>query len=90
MIYRKLRHPNILLFIGACTKPGNMCFVTEYLEGGNLYELLHEKGKKFELKEVIYLSKQAAFGLNYLHLSNIIHRFFFLNKHFLIFFFFIN
>jgi serine/threonine protein kinase len=71
-ILGKLRHPNILLFMGACTDQEHMVIVTEYLEGGNLYDLM--KKVSFDLKMSVKLSKQIAFGLNYLHLRGIIHR----------------
>jgi len=71
-ILGKLRHPNILLFMGACTNQEHMTIVTEYLEGGNLYDIL--KQVTFDLKMTVKLAKQIAFGLNYLHLRGIIHR----------------
>ena len=38
-----LRHPNILLFMGACTlDPRNLAIVTEYLAGGSLWDALHD------------------------------------------------
>jgi len=36
----KLRHPNCVLFLGACLKRPNICIVTEFLEKGNLAEVL--------------------------------------------------
>jgi Ni,Fe-hydrogenase III small subunit len=30
-LMKKLRHPNILLFMGAVTSPHRLCIVTEYL-----------------------------------------------------------
>ena len=36
-----LRHPNIVLLMGICSKPQNLCIVTEYLANGSLYNLLH-------------------------------------------------
>lgn len=35
-----LFHPNICLFMGACTQPGNFFIVTEYLEAGDVEKLL--------------------------------------------------
>ncbi|PRP83919.1 hypothetical protein PROFUN_08856 [Planoprotostelium fungivorum] len=83
----KLRHPNIILYMGASTKPPNMCMITEYMDGGSVYDLIHKRkaGRssrgssdvlqtKLNMKETLYILKQTAFGLNYLHLSNIIHR----------------
>lgn len=37
-----LRHPNIVLFMGACFSPPNFAIVTEFMERGNLYAVLHD------------------------------------------------
>ena len=37
-----LRHPNVVLFMAACTKPPKMCIVMEYMALGSLYEVLPE------------------------------------------------
>ena len=37
-----LRHPKIVLLIGIVSKPPNLCIVTEYLEKGDLFNLLHK------------------------------------------------
>jgi len=74
-ILGKLRHPNIILFLGCLTNDGsNMCIITEFMEGGNLHDVIHEKRIRFDFKTTLGLMKQTAFGLNYLHLSNIVHR----------------
>jgi len=74
-ILGKLRHPNVVLFMGASTADvNNMAIVTELVEGGNLHDVLYVQKKKFDLKTNLGLFKQISFGLNYLHLSNIIHR----------------
>jgi len=74
-ILSKLRHPHLLLFMGACTSTlTDLCIVTEFMEGGNLHELIHSTSKTFDLKTVITWAKQTAFGVNYLHLERIIHR----------------
>ncbi|KAB1225326.1 Serine/threonine-protein kinase CTR1 [Morella rubra] len=39
-ILKRFRHPNIVLFMGAVTRPPNFSIVTEYLSRGNLYKLL--------------------------------------------------
>jgi len=36
-----LRHPNIILLIGICTKPQKLAIITEYIENGSLFEILH-------------------------------------------------
>jgi len=72
-ILAKLRHPNVILLMGACTEAGKLCFVTEFMKGGALSDYVN-KGEKHNFKTVVKIAKQTAFGLNYLHLSNIIHR----------------
>jgi len=37
-----LKHPNIILLIGICTKPQKLAIMTEYLDQGSLFKLLHE------------------------------------------------
>lgn len=77
-IMRRLRHPNIVLFMGAVTQPPNLSIVTEYLSRGSLYRLLHKPGAKEVLDERRRLSMayDVAKGMNYLHRRNppIVHR----------------
>uniref|UniRef100_A0A3N7FIB5 non-specific serine/threonine protein kinase n=1 Tax=Populus trichocarpa TaxID=3694 RepID=A0A3N7FIB5_POPTR len=40
-IMKRLRHPNIVLFMGAVTQPPNLSIVMEYLSRGSLHKLLH-------------------------------------------------
>ncbi len=35
-----LRHPNIVMFLGACTKSPNFAIVLEYCSKGSLWSLL--------------------------------------------------
>ncbi|CAD6342472.1 unnamed protein product [Miscanthus lutarioriparius] len=50
-IMRSLRHPNIVLLMGAVTQPPNLSVVTEYLSRGSLYRLLHRHGARENLDE---------------------------------------
>ncbi|EPS62432.1 serine/threonine protein kinase, partial [Genlisea aurea] len=50
-IMKRLRHPNIVLFMGAVTEPPNLSIVTEYLSRGSLYRLLHKPGVREVLDE---------------------------------------
>ncbi len=34
-----LRHPNVVLFMAACTKPPKMCIVMEFMALGSLYDV---------------------------------------------------
>ncbi|KAJ9181444.1 hypothetical protein P3X46_009576 [Hevea brasiliensis] len=77
-IMKRLRHPNIVLFMGAVTQPPNLSIVTEYLSRGSLFRLLHKSGAKEALDERRRLSMayDVAKGMNYLHKRNppIVHR----------------
>ncbi|XP_075512982.1 serine/threonine-protein kinase CTR1-like isoform X1 [Primulina tabacum] len=77
-IMKRLRHPNIVLFMGAVTEPPNLSIVTEYLSRGSLYKLLHKPGAREALDEKRRLSMafDVAKGMNYLHKRNppIVHR----------------
>ncbi|XP_020211478.1 serine/threonine-protein kinase CTR1 isoform X1 [Cajanus cajan] len=77
-IMKGLRHPNIVLLMGAVTKPPNLSIVTEYLSRGSLYRLLHKPGATEMLDERRRLSMayDVAKGMNYLHKRNppIVHR----------------
>ncbi|KAJ7971493.1 CTR1-like protein kinase [Quillaja saponaria] len=77
-IMKRLRHPNIVLFMGAVTQPPNLSIVTEYLSRGSLYRLLHVPGAREMLDERRRLSMayDVAKGMNYLHRHNppIVHR----------------
>jgi serine/threonine protein kinase len=47
-----LRHPNVVLFMAACTKPPKMCIVMEYMTLGSLFSVrasssLHHKRELF-------------------------------------------
>ncbi|XP_024040203.1 serine/threonine-protein kinase CTR1 isoform X2 [Citrus clementina] len=40
-IMKRVRHPNVVLFMGAVTKRPHLSIVTEYLPRGSLYRLIH-------------------------------------------------
>ncbi|KAK6943981.1 Serine-threonine/tyrosine-protein kinase, catalytic domain [Dillenia turbinata] len=77
-IMKRLRHPNIVLFMGAVTVPPNLSIVTEYLARGTLFRLLHKPGAREQLDERrrLNMAFDVAKGMNYLHKRNppIVHR----------------
>jgi serine/threonine-protein kinase CTR1 len=66
---KSLRHPNIVLFMGAVTEPPNLSIVTEYLSRGSLYKLLHRSGAKEVLDERRRLNMAFDVVLYYLIFS---------------------
>nr|XP_043615888.1 serine/threonine-protein kinase STY46-like [Erigeron canadensis] len=73
-IMRKIRHKNVVQFIGACTKPSSLCIVTEFMSGGSVYDYLHKRKGTFKLPILIKVAIDISRGMNYLHQNNIIHR----------------
>lgn len=77
-ILKKLRHPNILLYLGACISGPEYFLVTEYCENGNLFSYLHEQNHEKPIKDStkIRIALEIAKGVNYLHSFDppILHR----------------
>ncbi|OMO57129.1 hypothetical protein CCACVL1_25978 [Corchorus capsularis] len=75
-LFQKIRHPNVVQFLGAVTQSSPMMIVTEYLPKGDFRLFLDRKGA---LKPVtaVKLALDIARGMNYLHENKpapIIHR----------------
>ncbi|XP_028797639.1 serine/threonine-protein kinase STY46 isoform X2 [Neltuma alba] len=73
-IMRKVRHKNVVQFIGACTKPPYLCIVTEFMSGGSVYDYLHKQKGVFKFPSLLKVAIDVSKGMNYLHQNNIIHR----------------
>ncbi|KAJ6720945.1 SERINE/THREONINE-PROTEIN KINASE ISOFORM X1-RELATED [Salix viminalis] len=67
-LMKRLRHPNVLLFMGAVTSPQRLCIVTEFPPTRNT--------TKLDLRRRAHMALDIARGMNYLHHYNppIIHR----------------
>ncbi|XP_072995108.1 uncharacterized protein [Typha latifolia] len=75
-LMKRLRHPNILLFMGAVMTPQRLCIVTEFLPRGSLFRLLQRNTARLDWRRRIHMALDIARGMNYLHHCNppIIHR----------------
>ncbi|GAY42177.1 hypothetical protein CUMW_064780, partial [Citrus unshiu] len=75
-LWQKLRHPNIVQFLGVLKHSERLIFLTEYLRNGSLHDILKKKGKLDPPTAVAY-ALDIARGMNYLHHHRphaIIHR----------------
>ncbi|KAG9133270.1 hypothetical protein Leryth_023522 [Lithospermum erythrorhizon] len=75
-IMRRLRHPNVLLFMGAVYSQEKLAVVTEYLPRGSLFKALHKSNQPLDVKRRLGMALDVARGMNYLHHRNppIVHR----------------
>ena len=71
-ILRSLRHPNIVLFLGAGLDTVDECpfLVMEYLRRGSLYDNLHDPTVVIEQVDELRFGLDIARGMRYLHSSS--------------------
>ncbi|KAH9770868.1 Integrin-linked protein kinase family [Citrus sinensis] len=75
-LLQKIRHPNVVQFLGAVTQSTPMMIVTEYLPKGDLRAYLKQKGA-LKPTLAVKFALDIARGMNYLHENRpeaIIHR----------------
>ncbi|XP_062206482.1 serine/threonine-protein kinase EDR1-like [Phragmites australis] len=75
-ILSRLRHPNVILFLGACITPPHLSMATEYMEMGSLYYLIHMSGQKKKLswRRRLKIIRDICRGLMCIHRMKIVHR----------------
>ncbi|XP_057466057.1 uncharacterized protein LOC130755628 isoform X1 [Actinidia eriantha] len=75
-ILSKLHHPNVVAFYGVVPDgPGRtLATVTEFMADGSLRHVLLKKDRKaLDWRKKLIIAMDAAFGMEYLHLKNIVH-----------------
>ena len=70
---QKLNHPNIVSFIEAFKRKGNLYLIFEYIPK-NLLELLQEHFNGLDQKLIRHFIYQLCKSIKYLHSQNVIHR----------------
>ena len=78
---RRLKHPNVLGFVGACMRPGErFAILTEFMDGGSVqslratYPTLAAEPGGFPEHMLVCIALDVARGLKYLHDNSIVHR----------------
>ncbi|XP_078432544.1 putative serine/threonine-protein kinase SIS8 isoform X2 [Wolffia australiana] len=66
-IMKRLRHPNVVLFMGAVTRVPNLSIVTEFLPRGSLFRLIHRPNNQLDERRRLKMALDVARGMNYLH-----------------------
>ena len=72
-ILMKLDHPNIVKIFEFYNSPTPYYLITEYCEGGSLFDLIN-KNKVFTEIQALYIMHQLFSVVNYFHKMKIIHR----------------
>merc|ERR1712194_12669 len=74
--FRHLKHKRLVQFLGACLEHPHLCFITEYMSNGSLYNFLHVRKVKLPPRHSLNMSMQLADGVDYLHSRNpvVVHR----------------
>jgi len=76
-VLSSLRHPHVILFMGACTRLPDLCIVTEFLPRGSLWDVLHTQPPvPLEWRHIVKMATDVARGMSYLHSAKppILHR----------------
>eukprot|EP01101_Sappina_pedata_P012089 TRINITY_DN823_c0_g1_i2.p1 TRINITY_DN823_c0_g1~~TRINITY_DN823_c0_g1_i2.p1 ORF type:complete len:442 (-),score=155.51 TRINITY_DN823_c0_g1_i2:519-1799(-) len=75
-IMSKLPHPNVVLFMGACTKRGKDLMIVTDLFPTDMETLLIKQRHETSIFQRICMARDAALGMNWLHCSDpiFIHR----------------
>ncbi|PRP79536.1 hypothetical protein PROFUN_12727 [Planoprotostelium fungivorum] len=69
-ILADLDHPNIIKFIANIP---DVCSVTEYMEGGNLYNLLRHSGDSMAAAELLRMCSDISAAMKYLESQHYVH-----------------
>jgi len=73
IMMKLMNHPNILRIYDVFEGDKELYLVLEYVEGGELFDFLVNRGKLPPL-EALSFFKQIVYGVNYAHTFSIVHR----------------
>jgi len=71
----RLRHPNLVLFMGACTQAPQALIISEFCAGGTVFALLHQRRDlSLQWSQRLRVALDVAKGMNFLHRRQVVHR----------------
>ncbi|CAK0801067.1 unnamed protein product [Prorocentrum cordatum] len=71
----RLRHPNLVLFMGAATCASPPMIVSEFCAGGTVFSLLHQRREvTLSWSQRLKIAVDVAKGMNFLHWRQVVHR----------------
>eukprot|EP01103_Thecamoeba_quadrilineata_P002549 TRINITY_DN12498_c0_g1_i1.p1 TRINITY_DN12498_c0_g1~~TRINITY_DN12498_c0_g1_i1.p1 ORF type:complete len:435 (-),score=73.22 TRINITY_DN12498_c0_g1_i1:72-1376(-) len=66
-IMKDIHHPNVILFMGACTQPGHLMIITEFAGMGSLEDLIYKPKVPLTSAQQLAIARETALGVNWLH-----------------------
>ncbi|XP_037948875.1 kinase suppressor of Ras 1 isoform X2 [Teleopsis dalmanni] len=72
--FKKTRHENLVLFMGACMNPPYLAIVTSLCKGNTLFTYIHTRRDKFTINKTTLVAQQISQGMGYLHARGIYHK----------------
>jgi len=72
-LYSSLSHPCIVTMHGACMDPGKLSIISEFMEGGSLFDKLKISGP-LKREHAVKIAVDIAKGMSYLSSRGVIHR----------------
>jgi serine/threonine protein kinase len=71
----RLRHPNLVLFMGAATLASPPLIISEFCAGGTVFSLLHQRRNlAIPWSQRLKIAIDVAKGMNFLHRRQVVHR----------------
>jgi len=73
-LLKTMRHPNIVQFMGMSKTDEDVYIITEYVNGGDLYDKLRDKNVEMSWKLRVSLAIETCRAIAYLHSRSVVHR----------------
>jgi len=72
-IISSLRHPNIVLYMGATINKNDYYMISEYIIKGSLFDYIHVQKNKIQEQDQLTIAYEIAIAIKYLHSRKIFH-----------------